>query len=54
MNETTQALGAALPEQRVRALLDGAAASEPFAAPGLDLSRLDCSRDALALQGPEV
>lgn len=53
MNETTQALGAALPEQRVRTLLDGAAASEPLAAPGLDLSRLDCSRDALALRGPE-
>lgn len=48
MTDTTHVAVAPEPEQRMRALLEAAGASVPLTAPGLDLSRLDCSREALA------
>ena len=54
MNETTQVTGAPGPDQRMRDFLDRAGKATPVAAPGLDLTRLDCSRDALAAAGDDV
>lgn len=51
MSETTQVAGAPVPDQRMHDFLDLAGRAEPLAAPGLDLARLDCSRDTLAAQG---
>lgn len=48
MTDGTPGAAAPLPEQRLRTFLDEAGAGAPLVAPGLDLSRLDCSRDALA------
>ena len=54
MNDTTQVAGAPVPDQRLRDFLDRLGRTEPLAAPGLDLARLDCGRDALSAQGDDA
>lgn len=48
MTDGTPGAAAPLPEQRLRTFLDEAGSGTPLVAPGLDLARLDCSRETLA------